>query len=82
MNAPRPLFERRKEPKIPQAIKGQLLKVTTVIYRLAINFPDSYPIFGKTPANCGDKVENRPLFRKQSKRAPEKFEGKVSVTRQ
>ena len=42
---------------------------------LALNVSDSYPIFRKTPTNCGDKVEIRPLFRKLNKRAPEKFHG-------
>ena len=38
---------------------------------------DSQPIFRKTPADCGDKVENRSLFRKQNKRASEKFRYQV-----
>ena len=40
---------------------------------LALNFPDSYPIFRKIPADCGDKVENHPIFRKLNQRALEKF---------
>ena len=44
-----------------------------VLYPLALNFPDSHPIFRKTPADCGDNVENHSLFRKQNKCSPEKF---------
>ena len=58
-------------------IKGQLLKVTNVLYPLILNFSDLHPIFRKTPADCGDKVENRPLLRKQNKRASEKFRYQV-----
>ena len=54
-------------------IRGQLLRVTSVLYPLVLNFPNSHPIFQKTPADCGDKVENCPLFRKQNNLAPNKF---------
>ena len=54
-------------------IKGQLLKVTNVLYPLILNFSDLHPIFRKTPADCGDAVEFRLLFMKQNERTSEKF---------
>ena len=46
----------------------------------ALPFPDSYPIFRKTQANCSDKVEISPLPRKLKKSAPEKFRGRFFLS--
>ena len=59
-------------------MKGQLLKVTNSLILLALNFPGLHLIFRKTPADCGDKVGNCSLFRKQNKRALRKVSGRGS----
>ena len=43
---------------------------------LALNSPESCPIFRNTLADFGDKVESRPLFRKLNKRVSKKFRGR------
>ena len=58
-------------------IKGQLLKVTNLLNLLALNFPDSHPIFRKTSVDFGDNVEFCPSFRKQNSPAPRKGSGRT-----
>ena len=50
-------------------MKGQLLKVTNVLYPPRPKFPRFTSYFQKNSGDCGDKIENRYLFRKQNKRA-------------
>ena len=45
------------------------MKVTNVLYFPCPKFPQFRFYFEKTPANHGDKVENRSSIRKQDKRA-------------
>ena len=46
--------------------KRETFKSNEHFILLALNFPDLHPIFRKASADCGDKVEIRPLFRRQN----------------